>query len=300
MDPDIFPEVIYSGSLIGNLKEKLIKQMGINELNIPVIKTGGDTQASLLGMGVREKGDIGISLGTTTPLHLVLNEPLIDSNLNFWTTYYSIKGKWLLEANTGKTGKAYDWFKDAFLDGADKNPDKVIEEYLKTVKPGAESTFAFLGPQFMDFKNQINIKRGVFIFQSPSAISEDLPKSAHFARALIENICFGIFENFNALNNYNDDPKRAFCAGRMANSKEFCKILVNIIDTEINFPKHKDSAFIGAAINTLVGLNHYSDEKSVIEENLEIETVRPEPTLSKEYQSIYQEWKTLKEKVDEL
>lgn len=300
LNPEIFPDIVDTSSIVGCLKSKLSKQLNLKQKEIPVIKTGGDTQASLIGMGVVEPGDIGITLGTTAPIHLVINKPKIDSNLNFWTTHHSIKGNYLIEANTGKTGKTYDWFKDAFLEDASENQDLIIETYLKKVEPGADSTFAFLGPQLMDFKNQTDIKRGVFIFQPPSTILEELPKKENFAKAVIENIGFGIYENYQALKNFINKINKTFCAGGMAKSKEFCKILTNILNTEISVPQCKDSAFIGMAMNTLIGLKYYSNHKSIVNKLLKFDKYLPEPSLSKKYKNVYIEWKNLKKKLDDL
>ncbi|MBA7581769.1 putative sugar kinase YoaC [subsurface metagenome] len=151
--PDFFPEIVESGTIVGELKPELVKRFTLGQNNIPVIKSGGDTQATLLGMGVIEDGDIGISLGTTAPLHLVVNKPIFDPNNNYWTSCHSIKGKWLIEAHAGNTGAAYNWFKECFLSSLTNNSDYSIEQYLKNSTPGAFSTFAFLGPEKMNIKN---------------------------------------------------------------------------------------------------------------------------------------------------
>ena len=49
--PDFFPEIVESGTIVGELKPELVKRFTLGQNNIPVIKSGGDTQATLLGMG---------------------------------------------------------------------------------------------------------------------------------------------------------------------------------------------------------------------------------------------------------
>ena len=61
-------------------------ELNIKTKEVPVIKSGADTQTSLLGMGVLEKGDIGITLGTTAPLQLVINKPIFDTECNYCHT----------------------------------------------------------------------------------------------------------------------------------------------------------------------------------------------------------------------
>ncbi|GAJ04438.1 unnamed protein product, partial [marine sediment metagenome] len=175
-----------------------------------------------------------------------------------------------------------------------------IEQYLKNSTPGAFSTFAFLGPEKMNIKNQTSIKRGVFVFQPPTMISEELPKIKDFARSVLENIAFGIFENYQAIQKFTDLSTRTYCAGGMAKSEEFCKILASVLNTDISVPYTKDSAFIGVAMNTLKGLNYYSDYKSMIKKLLTYEKNFSNPTISDNYKNTYLEWKNLKNKIDDL
>ncbi len=299
-NPDLFPEFIDSGAIVGELTHELKNYFEINQGSIPVIKTGGDTQATLLGMGVIEDGNIGISLGSTAPVHLVINEPILDPKYNFWTTFHSLKGKWLIEGNSGNTGIVYDWFKNKMLSGELNNKDKVIESYLKDVGPGSGSTFAFLGPEFMNIKDQTSLKRGVFIFPPPTLITESIPKIANFARSMIENICFGIYENYKELKKFSKSKLELYSAGGMAKSDDFCKILANILNQEIKVPRYKDSAFLGCAMNTLVGLDKYNNYRRIIDELLKFKEFPFEEQISNEYKKVFIEWKNLKKQVNDL
>jgi len=299
-EPDFFPEIVESGTIVGELKPELVNRFKFSQNNIPIVKTGGDTQATLLGMGVIEEGNIGISLGTTAPLHLVVNKPIFDPNNNYWMTCHSINGKWLIETHAGNTGAAYNWFKECFLSNLTDDANLLIEHYLKNSTPGALSTYAYLGPENMNIKNQTSIKRGVFIFQPPMLISEELPKIEDFARSVLENIAFGILENYQALHNYTDLTTKTYCAGGMTKSEEFCDILASVLNTEISIPFIKDSAFIGAAMNTLKGLKIYSDYKSMIKDLLRYEKKYSNPSISEIYKAVYLKWKNLKKKIDDL
>ncbi len=300
INPGILPEIIESGTVIGDIKIDLTKEFGINQQILPVIKGCGDTQANLLGMGVIEDGNIGISLGTTAPIHLVIDKPIIDPNLNFWTNCHVIKDKWLIEASTGGTGRAYDWFKNAFISDSKRDANEIMDEFLSKNKPGARATFAFLGPELMAIKSQTSIKRGVFIFPPPSMIGEELPKLENFAQSAIEGICFGILENFQALLQFAPSEIKTFCSGGMAKSYEFCKTLVNILNQEIYVPKFKDSAFLGCAINTLIGLKLYQDYSTIIDSLIKFEKFSVETQISIKYKKIFKEWKNLKRKISKL
>jgi sugar (pentulose or hexulose) kinase len=300
INPDLFPEFIDSGAIAGELTPELVNYFNIKRNSIPVIKTGGDTQATLIGMGVIEDGNIGISLGTTAPIHLVVNEPILDQNYNFWTTFHSIKGKWLIEANSGNTGIVYDWLKNNIISAEINNKDEVIDTYLREVEPGSDSTFAFLGPEFMNIKDQTSLKRGVFVFPPPTLITESLPRIANLAQSVIENICFGINENYIELKKFSDFEVNLYSAGGMAKSHEFCKILANVINQEIRVPLYEDSAFIGCAMNTLIGLALYQDYKKILDELIKFKKFPIDDDISSKYKKVFREWKNLKNQVNGL
>jgi sugar (pentulose or hexulose) kinase len=299
-NPDFFPDFVDTGAVIGELTSELRSFFDIKQNSIPFIKTGGDTQATLIGMGVIDDGNIGISLGTTAPVHLVINEPNLDPKYNFWTTFHSIKGKWLIEGNSGNTGIVYDWLKNNILSDEFGSKDALIEDYLREGKPGSGSTFAFLGPEFMNIKDQTSLKRGVFVFPPPTLITESLPKISNLARSVIENICFGINENFQGLQKFSDEQIKLYSAGGMAKSKEFCKILANILDQKVKVPNYKDSAFIGCGINILLGLNKYKNQRKIIDDLIEFREYPNEEGISNEYKKVFKEWKNLKKQVNDL
>ena len=298
IDPNLFPPILESGSQIGYLNSDLIPSFKTKNKNIPIFKNGADTQLSLLGMGAINKGDLGISLGTTAPLHLVLEKPYIDPNMTFWTSYHSIPGRWILEAHAGNTGELYNWFKKSFLKYISEDPDTLIASFLKHSKPGALSTFAYLGPELMNIKNQTSIKRGVFVFPPPMMISDALPTLKDFARSIIENIAFGIYENFNALKKF--QITNVFCGGGMSKSKEILKVIANVLNTNLIVPEYKDTSFIGGAMNVLIALEYFKDYKTIIDELIKFEIIENDPSLIDKYTQLYLQWKNIKKKIDNL
>ncbi len=295
-----FPPIMDSGTIVGELKEEISKKIGLERNHLPVIKSGGDTQATLLGMGAIEEGNIGLSLGTTAPLHLVVDKPILDAECNHWLMHHSIKNKWIIEANAGNTGTVYDWYKDCFLRELTNDPDALIETHLRTMDLTDDSTFAFLGPELMRIKDQTSIKRGVFLFQAPVMVAETFTKLPNFTKAVMDNIGFGILESHQALKKFSSAKIETFCAGGLSHSTEFCKLLANILNTELKVPKIRDSAFIGTAINTLVALDRYKNEREVVDKLIEHERFPINLELADKYQTIYKEWKRLNEKISEF
>ena len=84
----------------------------------------------------------------------------------------------------------------------------------------------------------------------------------------------------------------------MSKSREICKILANILNREINVPYVRDSAFIGNAMNVLLGLDLYPDYQRIVDELIKFETFNVDPNISEEYKSIFRQWQNLKNKIN--
>ena len=298
-DRDIFPDIVQVTDVAGDLKPGLAKKFEIPKTT-PIIKTGADTQANLIGTGCIDDNQIGITLGTTTPLYLVLNTPKFDPTFNMWTTRHAVKDKWLIESNTGMTGKIYDWYKDSFLNELSNDLDSLAEKYLLETKPGANYTLAFLGPERMDLQNQTNIKPGIFIFPTPGSISEILSDRKNFLRAVFENIGFGILENLNQILNFEGKHNEIFCSGGLANSKSFNQILSNILNKELYLPEIKESAFTGEAINVLIGLGYYENYKKAVNKTIKLTKITPNEEIVKIYENIYRRWSRIKKQLEKV
>ena len=72
------------------------------------------------------------------------------------------------------------------------------------------------------------------------------------------------------------------------------------MNTKLKIPKATESSFIGAGINTLIGLKMYPDRGSIIEDLLTYKTYKNEKDVSDSYKAIYNEWKNIKKKIDNL
>jgi sugar (pentulose or hexulose) kinase len=152
----------------------------------------------------------------------------------------------------------------------------------------------------MNFKNTTDIKRSVFIFPSHSSISDIISDRSTFTRALLENIGFGILENFNALLELSPKNKinKVFCGGGMANSKGFVKIIADILGQDIFIPKIKESAYVGQLINCMIALGIYKNHREAVNSLVELEVIKHNEENTKEYKKIYGQWKIYKEKTD--
>ncbi|HUV08077.1 MAG TPA: FGGY family carbohydrate kinase, partial [Spirochaetia bacterium] len=111
---DIFLRVRPPGTHLGALTREAASELGL-KAGTPVAVGGADTQCSLLGGGVISHGQVGIVAGTTVPIQLVLDTPLIDATAHLWTGRHVIDKAWVLESNAGAMGEALEWISEALF-----------------------------------------------------------------------------------------------------------------------------------------------------------------------------------------
>src|SRR5262249_62061782 len=85
----------------------------------PVFAGGADTESALLGSAVHETGQLGAVLGTTTPVQLVIDRPLLDAECNLGTSPHVVADRWVLESNGGDTGRGYPLLLELVFGGVD-------------------------------------------------------------------------------------------------------------------------------------------------------------------------------------
>lgn len=301
LERDWFPPLIEPGTKIASLRDGLADQLGL-PLDVPVVKTGPDTQNSLVGMGCVKPWQIGVPLGTSAPLMMVMSEPKIDPDQNFWTSCNIVPDTWVMEGNAGMTGMVYDWYCESIISDLGKNVHALMDEYLKKTKPGASSCFSFMGPELMNFKNQTDIKRSVFVFPSHSSISDIVTDKSTFARAIFENIGYAIMENFNGLKALAPDMtvSRVFCGGGMSNSSEVIQMLSDMLGVEIYVPEIRESSWAGFLMSCMVALGEYKSFNEAAESLLKWDVFTPDLDRTKKYGKLYKQWKRYKGKLDNL
>ena len=75
LDRRVFPPVVESGSVVGQVTARAADETGLRE-GTPVVAGGADTQLALLGIGVTEPGRFTIVGGSFWQATAVVDEPL--------------------------------------------------------------------------------------------------------------------------------------------------------------------------------------------------------------------------------
>ena len=81
IDPKLLPRVNAPGTQVGQISRTAAAELGVRA-GVSAYLGGADTQCALLGTGAVNAGDCALILGTTTPIQLVTDKPLLDKAEN--------------------------------------------------------------------------------------------------------------------------------------------------------------------------------------------------------------------------
>ncbi|MHA1894708.1 MAG: FGGY-family carbohydrate kinase [Candidatus Helarchaeota archaeon] len=292
---DIFPPLKPAGTSLGKVTEEASKKTGLSTDTI-VSVGGADSQCGLIGMGLSENLQTGVIAGSTTPIQMVLDEPVLDENKKTWLNCHLLKKKWVLESNSGKTGEVYKWLRNTFFEDI-KNDDeayKKMGELASAVPIGSNSFLGFTGAMIMNAKNPESTGAsgyGGFLFPLPVSDKNQGLKSV--VRSTLENFAFAVKGNILQLEEIlNTKLVKIHACGGLTYSSLYNKILCDVLDKEVVIYKEREATGLGAAICATVGSGTYENIEEAMSKMVNIEKILVPSENSKKYQSLYTKWKS--------
>ena len=222
---EILPELICSGTILGNVRKDICQSTGLPE-NTPFIIGGADTQCAIVGVGAKTD-DIIVVSGTTTPVVRLMNHCMFDVLERSWTDCHTQEKQYLLESNAGVTGLNLQRFKAAFLPRTTyEDIDRHI--HAKRTAPVCASlgTLSFVENRFL--------KNGGFQFAAP--ISQDMDRY-DFALAIANDIAFSTAVNYyNLLNIYPQPTTKLIGCGGGLQLHHICQMIADVTNVPLQLP----------------------------------------------------------------
>ncbi len=288
---EILPEKLEFGQVIGTILPDIAQKLELDS-RTPIIMSASDTQASIIGSGGIESNTLGIVAGSTMPLQLIIDRPIIDPAQNIWTGAF-VNNLWVLESNAGSAGDIHKWFVDSILKPLNvDNPYEKFEVLTLSQSPGSRGVTANLGPQIFSTKTMLTVpSSGGFSF-IPVAYSFDTPVNiASLSRSLIENLSFAARANSDQIQDIiGHTYEKVLLVGGVSRSKAFCQILANVMSMDITtfIP---EGASVAGALASMIGTDKYTSLNEAVKVITDYSTYYPQPDQSDDYEALYPEWK---------
>ena len=289
----LFPPIRQAGSRLGDLGEQAADDLGLRA-GIPVAVGGADTQCGLVGVGAVAPGQMAAIAGTTTPVQLVVDQPLVDPSVRVWTGHHVVEGLWVLESNAGSTGEALEWFAGAFYPDAARPLDVLAAEAAKS-PPGAAGIISTVGADVMNAR-QVGLPIGNLTLTHMMA-AHDPTRRRHLVRAIMEGMAYALKANAQqVLPVAGIEQPVLGLGGGMTRSPLWSEIVSDVLGVPVSVSPTPEASALGAAICAGMGAGVFDDlgegYRMVVRDARQH---TPDPQRVQTYRSLYAGWQQLRE-----
>ncbi|MBI4357656.1 MAG: FGGY-family carbohydrate kinase [Gammaproteobacteria bacterium] len=286
VEPHMLPVLKPPGSLLGTLTECASQATGIPR-GLPVIAAGSDKACEVIGSGCMTSHQGAISFGTTVTLNIPSERyrepfrfaPAYPAILpEHYTLEYQIyRGFWLVH-----------WFCEQFsVYGKEgEAPEAILEKEIANIPPGNEGLL--LQPYWTPglwFPPQE--ARGTLIGFS------DVHKRGHIYKAILEGLVYALREGKEFLEKRTGVPlKEVRVSGGGSQSTILNQITADILGLPVIIPETFETAGLGAAIASAIGIEWYSTFQEAGESMVRIKEaktphLKARATYENAYRQIY-------------
>jgi sugar (pentulose or hexulose) kinase len=286
----VCPEMAVAGTRVGSITAKAAGQTGLAPGTLVVVG-GADTQCGLLGMGVRDQGQVGIVAGWSAAIQMVTEGPIVDSSGRIWSSCHVLPKKWVLESNAAEAGGAYAWLNQLLFEGADSKEDTytIMDRMAKESPAGSGGAVAFIGPRVMDM-TRLKPLMGGFLF--PITPSVTGLERRHLIRAALENLSFAFKANCLQLEETSHLKMTSLSiGGGLSRSQILGQILADVLAMPVEYYGAAEVTSYGAAMCAAVGGGVYADLfKAGDAMGVRPKVVNPDKHGVDEYARYYAKW----------
>ncbi|MCM3672394.1 autoinducer-2 kinase [Peribacillus simplex] len=300
---DIFPIVHESGTVIGNVTEKMATLTGLSPETL-VVAGGGDAQLGCIGGGVVNEGDAAVFGGSFWQYEYTTNHVEIDDECRVRINCHAVPNTWQYEAIAFFPGLVMRWFRDSFCELERHIQNETGESIYSQMEKRARNIPAGSYGMLCTFSNIMNYK--AWKHAAPSFINYKLDSEkfnkASFYRSIMENAAFVTKGNIELVNEItNTSPESIIFAGGASKSDLWCQIVSDVLNKRLIVPVVRESTALGAAICAGVGAKVYNDFDDAISKVIKFEkTYYPNHENNVVYEDLYKKWKDIYKKQLEL
>ena len=236
---------------IGRITENFSVKTGL-DIGTRVIAAGGDQQCSVLGQGLFNPGNAGVTCGSGSYVAAVCDSPVIDPQHRININAAIVPDQWILEASTLSSGTVQDWMLRNFF--SEQNDALGCLQKEASQSPAGANGLVMLpdlaGKGAPDWDNYA---KGVFWNVTLSTTRGD------FARAMLEGLCGEITECHAALHSLDGRIGDVRITGGLSRFDLFCQILSDMTGGCVTRCSNDETTAVGAYMAAAVALGDCKD-----------------------------------------
>jgi L-xylulokinase len=287
---DALPPVAQSFDPVGKVMPEAAEATGL-AAGTPVVGGLFDIDASALGAGVCQPGQVCIIAGTWSINEIVTAEPLVDRSL-FMTTVYTVPGLWLTTEASATSATNLEWFVTNFC-GEERQIAKqrgisiyeLCNEMVASLPPGG--TDIIFHPFLYGSNVQPTARAGFYGIAGWHT-------KAHLARALYEGVVYGHLNHIEKLRAAGAHMEVARLTGGGSRSHVWTQIFADTVQLPMEVPAGAEMGARGAAMCAGIGVGAYRDHADAVARAVKLERRQePNPQATPHYLARYAEYRCL-------
>jgi L-xylulokinase len=293
------PTLVNSFEIAGRVTPEAARATGL-AAGTPVVGGLFDVDASALGAGVHQPGQVCIVAGTWSINEIVTAEPIVDPAV-FMTSIYTVPDLWLTIEASATSATNLEWFvtqfcaeEQAVADGRGISVYDVCSEIVESLPPGGSDII--FHPFLFGSNVQASARAGFYGIAGWHT-------KAHMLRALYEGVVYGHLSHFEKLRDAAGTADRiavAHLSGGAAQSPVWTQIFADTLQVPIDVPDGVEIGARGAAMSAGIGVGVYEDHADAVATAVRVNR-RQEPNSAATpfYLDRYGEYKKLLECMQE-
>lgn len=235
------PQAASSLYVLKGLRDEFPSRLGL-EKNIPFVAGAADGCLANLGTGVTKKGEMAVTIGTSGAVRLFTDNPVNDEKGRVFN-YLLLPKEFISGGAINNGGVLLDWFRHQFMKENDQQES--YDDFLKeALSAEAGSKGLLFLPYLMGERSPMwdSQARGAFI-----GVQIEHERK-HFMRAVLEGICFSLYENVTLLETNNYQIKNVFASGGFTRTDEWVQMLTDLFNKKVHTCGSGDASSVGAVL----------------------------------------------------
>jgi autoinducer 2 (AI-2) kinase len=288
----ILPPLREPGTRAGSVTAAASAATGL-PVGTPVFVGGADTESALLGSGVHEAGRTGAVLGTTAPVQMVTDVPVIDPAAKLWTSCHVVPGRWVLESNGGDTGDAYRWLLELMFGATHAAAHAAAEAEVASTPWGERDLYCHFGPVIFDLSQMNPFRPAGLLFRFP-LLHIDRPTRGELLQAYLESVAYAIRGNCEQIVEVSGRPIPLLSvSGGMTQSPTLVQLLADTLGVPVSVATVPESASLGCAILAAVGAGVHRTIPDAVRVMTSARLVEPDPGRTAACEARYRKWRSV-------
>jgi sugar (pentulose or hexulose) kinase len=251
-------ELVQPGEVLGTVTGAASSATGL-PVGVPVVATANDKAVEALGCGLREPGDVLLSLGTYIAAMTVGSSGAAGAS--YWTNFSSVPGEYLHESTGIRRGMwTVAWVRD--LVGRDEDELNSAASEVPVGSHGLLTVLDWLAPTDEPWR------RGALVGL------EARHGAAHLHRSALEGIAMTMQRNAAAMSaELGSGTGRLVASGGGARSQLMLQVLADVFDRPVTRTRAASAASLGAAVCAGVHPSFGTAVAAMVHEDVVVEPV---------------------------